>query len=65
VNPWLVLLIAVVAVVVAVWLAAEIEQRWLYPRRRERGLRRIYDDAQREADADRELRNGGSSRNRW
>lgn len=48
-SEWLLLLIALGGVVVVFWGAAELD-RWRRHRRREHGLRRIYEEAQREVD---------------
>jgi hypothetical protein len=49
VNAWLVLLIAVAVIVTSSWIAAEFD-RWRRHRRREAGLRRIYEEARAEVD---------------
>jgi hypothetical protein len=49
VSPYAVLAIAIALVVVLFWALAEVD-RWHRARGRERGLRRIYDEAQAEVD---------------
>jgi hypothetical protein len=49
VNAWLVLLIAVAAVVTSFWLAAEFD-RWRRQRRHEAGLRRVYEEGHADVD---------------